>query len=355
MPPALEFVLPGDPQTRTGGYEYGRRVVAGLRELGWRVRIHTLADGFPFPSPADLAAARHTFAALPDGATVLVDGLAFGALPQLAREQAQRLKLVALVHHPLAAETGLSAAPQASLADDERAALAQARSVVVTSEATAAALQQYGVARGRIAIVEPGTDPRPLTVGAASRQFASTAPLQLLSVATLTPRKGHEVLLQALHTLRHRAWRLDCVGSAARDSETAARLAARIAELDLGQRVSLHGELGTEALALAWQRADVFVHAAHYEGYGMVVAEALAHGLPVVATDVGMTATLIGDDAGLVVPPDDVPRLAAALDRMLQDDALRARCAVGARRAGLALPDWPASCARLAAALVAAA
>ncbi len=355
MPPALEFVLPGDPQTRTGGYEYGRRMVAGLRELGWRVRVHTLADGFPFPSPADLAAARQTFVALPDAATVLVDGLAFGALPELAREQAHRLALVALVHHPLAAETGLGIAQQARLAADERMALEQARLVVVTSDVTAAALQPYGVARSRIAIVEPGTDRAPLAPGTASGQFDRPAPLQLLSVATLTPRKGHEALLQALHTLRHLAWRLDCVGSATRDSGTAARVAARIAELDLGERVSLHGELGTAALAAAWQRADVFVHAAHYEGYGMVVAEALAHGLPVVATDVGAAATLVGNDAGVVVPADDVPRLAAALDRMLQDHALRRRCAAGARRARLALPDWPASCARLAAALVAAA
>jgi glycosyltransferase involved in cell wall biosynthesis len=337
MPPALEFVLPGDPETRTGGYEYDRRMVAGLRGLGWEVRVHLLPDRFPSPTTADLAAAAGIFAAFPDGALVLTDGLAFGALPEVAAQEAGRLRLIALVHHPLAAETGLTPDQQRRLRDGERAALATARAVVVTSAATAAALRPYGVSLSRIVVVEPGTDPAPRSHGTAA---SGGAPLQLLCVGTLTPRKGHDLLVRALAALRHHPWRLDCVGSTTRDPATAAALAEHVAALGLQDRVRWRGELAHAALDAAWDAADLLVSASLHEGYGMAVAEALAHGLPVVASDVGAAASLLGEEAGLVVPVDDQPALEQALDRLLGDAALRERLAGGAARARLRLPSW---------------
>jgi glycosyltransferase involved in cell wall biosynthesis len=348
MAPALEFVLPGDPETRTGGYEYDRRMVAGLRTLGWEVRLHLLADRFPSPTRSDLTAAASTFAALPDGARVLVDGLAFGALPEIAALEASRLRLVALVHHPLAAETGLTPGQQQRLWEGERAALATARAVVVTSAETAAALRPYGVSPQRIVVVEPGTDPAPLSRGSSAR---GGGPVQLLCVGTLTPRKGHDLLLRALAGLRHHDWRLDCAGSATRDLATAAALVERAAALGLLDRVSWRGELGPAAMEAAWDAADLLVSPSRYEGYGMAVAEALAHGLPVVATDVGAVASLVGEEAGLVVPVDDLPALEQALDRLLGDGATRVRLAAGAARARQRLPSWEQACHALAGAL----
>ena len=348
MAPALELVLSGDPETRTGGYEYDRRVVAGLRALGWDVRVHALADSFPWPTAADLAAAARTFAALPDDARVLVDGLAFGALPEIAAREARRLRLIALVHHPLAAETGLTPAQQQVLRRSERAALAEARAVVVTSAATAAALVPYGVAPPRTIVVEPGTEPAPLSRGSAAR---GGGPVRLLCLATLTPRKGHDLLVRALATLRRHPWRLDCVGSATRSPATAAALAERVAALGLEDRVRLHGELAPAALEAAWDAADLLVSPSLYEGYGMVVAEALARGLPVVATDVGAVAGLVGEEAGLVVPAGDLPALVHALDRLLGEAALRRRLVAGATRVRARLPGWEQACRRIAAAL----
>ncbi len=138
---SLEFVIPGDLDAATGGYGYDRQIIAGLRAQGWRVTSHVLDASFPFPSASALEQARQVFAGLPDDACVLVDGLAFGAMPEVLAEHERRLRWVALVHHPLSLETGLAADVARELARSERAALKYARHVVVTSEATAVALR----------------------------------------------------------------------------------------------------------------------------------------------------------------------------------------------------------------------
>jgi glycosyltransferase involved in cell wall biosynthesis len=343
--PDLEFVLPGDPETRTGGYEYDRRMAAGLRLLGWNVRVHGLHGAYPTPTAAERADAARRFAALPDGTRVLVDGLAFGALPEIMVAEAGRLRLVALVHHPLAEETGLAVEAAGRLAASERAALGAARRVIVTSAATAAALAGYGVEPGRCVVIEPGTDTAPLARGS-----GGASPV-LLSVATLTLRKGHALLFDALARIRDRAWRLECVGSDEREVATSAQLRARVEALGLSDRVFLRGEAGPAALATAYDGADLFVSPSLYEGYGMALAEALARGLPVVATCTGAAAAMVGRDAGLLVPPGDVAALRAALARLLDDPALRRRCAEAAARVRARLPRWDQACAELARAL----
>ena len=137
---SLAFVIPGNLDTRTGGYGYDRRMIAGLRGRGWTVDVRQLSDGFPLPTPEARREAVGVLASMPDRAMVLIDGLAFGALPVELEREAARLALVALVHHPLAAETGLDRDVAGSLEVNERRALATARLVMVTSRRTAAAL-----------------------------------------------------------------------------------------------------------------------------------------------------------------------------------------------------------------------
>jgi len=334
---AIELLVPGDPATATGGYAYARRLVAALRDAGQPVRWHRLADGFPAPDAAALDHAHETFAGLPDGALAVVDGLAYGAMPQLVARHAKRLVMVALVHHPLHAETGLEPARVSALHASESLALGHAHRVIVTSDTTAAALAAMGVPRARIAVVEPGTDPAPLAHG----RPLPDDDVALLCVATLTPRKGHDVLLDALARLPARGWRLDAVGSAERDPATAAAVRARIARLGLGERVRVHGEVDAAMLEALYARADVAVLASRMEGYGMALAEALARGLPVVATRAGAIAGTVPADAGRLVPVDDVAALGDALGAVVTDDALRAHLAAGARAARARLPDWP--------------
>ena len=173
--PELDFVIPGDPSAFTGGYEYDRQVVDGLRALGWNVVVHGLDASFPVPTPSALAHARAMLARIPDGARVLVDGLAFGAMPEIAAAEARRLRLIALVHHPLALETGLENGYAEALRASEADALAAARIVVTTSAATARALADYGVAAERTVVVEPGTDPAPLARGTRGRVLELSA------------------------------------------------------------------------------------------------------------------------------------------------------------------------------------
>jgi glycosyltransferase involved in cell wall biosynthesis len=338
----LTLLVPGDPDTRTGGYGYDRRIAEGLRERDWAVEVTRLSDTFPFPTPAALAHAAEVLTSLPDDTLVLADGLAFSALPAQATHQARRLRLIALVHHPLASETGLSAGAAAALDTAERAALGAARRVVVTSPGTARAVLGLGVDPGRLAVIEPGTDPATLARG-------SRSPIpHLLCVASIVPRKGHEILLAALAGLGDRPWHLTCVGSLTRDPGTTARLKSRLTDGHVTSRVRLTGDLDEDGLAAEYDRADLFVLGSLHEGYGMAVAEALARGLPVVATSTGAIADLVGNGAGLIVPPGDEAALREALALVLDDPVLRARLATGALACRSRLPSWDDACTHMA-------
>jgi len=371
---AVHVLIPGDLEIRTGGYGYDRRIIAGLRNLGWRVDIRRLDDSFPTPTPAARAHAAKVLADIPDGAVVLVDGLALGALPAEVGHEAGRLKIVALVHHPLAEETGIDTALAAELRISETHALAAVRAVVVTSRTTAVKLREYGVTADRITVVEPGTDPAPLARGsiianapsALSPEPSALSPkplalspepadVALLCVATLTPRKGYELLMSALAATPARNWHLTCAGSLERDDQTVSRVRAQVRDNGFEDRVSFVGDLDAAAVAVQYDRADVFVLPTLYEGYGMVVAEALARGLPIVSTATGAIRDLVGTDAGIVVAPGDLPAFTEALSRVLGDADLRARLAAGARETRQRLPTWDQSAASMARVLEAAA
>ncbi len=338
---SIVLMVPGRLDTATGGYAYDRRMAAGLRARGWNVALVELDDSFPAPTETALAGASRALRSIAGGTTVLVDGLAFGAMPEVVEREAARLRLVAVVHHPLAAETGLDPERAAHLYVSERRALAAAFHIVVTSRATASALDRYGVRMDRVAVVEPGTDPAPLAIG------SNGGPTELLCVATLVPRKRHEVLVRALVPVADRSWHLSCVGSLDRDPPTVERLRRQLQATGLTHRVSLVGDAAPGTVDAYYNRADVFVCPTEYEGYGMAVAEALARGLPVVSTATGAIADLVGDDAGVLVPPNDAEALAAALARILDDSAFRARLSDGAGRARAGLSDWPSASARL--------
>lgn len=337
----LHVLVPGDLETRTGGYEYDRRIVEGLRGRGWAVRVTTLPGSYPFPTDEERAAARTALRTMPDAALALVDGLAFGALPSEAHQERQRLRLIALVHHPLAAETGLPTRDATMLRESERQALQAARGVVVTSRRTVEAVKAFGVDPARIAVVEPGTGEAPAAAGSGGSR------LQLLCVASIVPRKGHDMLIEALASLTTVPWHLTCVGSVDRDRTWTARLRQQVAARRLDERVTFAGELEGAALDAAYHSADLFVLATRYEGYGMAVAEALARGIPVVSTDTGAIVELVGDRAGVLVPPDNVESLAGELKRLLTDAGDFARLKRGAMSARSRRFTWESAAARM--------
>jgi glycosyltransferase involved in cell wall biosynthesis len=347
MEEPLYLLLPGSLEALTGGTRYDKRIVQALRAQGRAVFVRSLDTRFPRPSPPALAEADAVLAGLPAGALTVVDGLAFGAMPGIAARHAARLRLVALVHHPLALETGLDLAEAERLRVMEAQALRHAWRVVATSVHTAQLLADYGVSSARLRVVEPGTDPAPPAVGSTG----TGGELRLICVGSVTPRKGHGLLVEALGGLTHLDWRLDCVGSLERDRDLVAALRARIAALGLDERVRLLGELGAADLAGCYRRADLFVLASLFEGYGMAYAEALARGLPVLGTTGGAIADTVPADAGILVAPGRVDELRGALERLLSDAELRRRLADGAVRARRRLPDWSTAAQRFAAAV----
>jgi len=338
------FAVPGDLANPTGGYAYDRRIIEGLAALGWRTAVVDLGDGFPFPTNAARAAARTRLAALPIGPPIVIDGLAFGALPEAAAALGATHSLVALVHHPLALETGLSAAASASLRASERAALACARHVIATSTTTARLLAaDYDVPSERLSVVEPGTE----RVATPQRRVESV--IALLAVGAVVPRKGYDVLVAALARLKHLPWRLVIAGDCGRSVDTFRRLVADIAALGLSDRVQLAGTVTAEELASLYASADLFVLPSRFEGYGMAYAEAIAHGVPVIGTNAGAIPETVPADAGVLVPPDDVDMLAATLQRLMENPAERERLAAGAR--ATAFPSWRGQAALFARAL----
>jgi glycosyltransferase involved in cell wall biosynthesis len=343
MPCDVVLLVPEPLDARTGGYEYDRRMAAGLRACGWRLTVRELDPSFPRPTKGARAHAAGLLSSIPDNTVVLVDGLAFGAMPSELTRESSRLRFVALIHMPLAAAIGLSAAEAAEFEASERLALSTARLVVVTGRSAAATMGRYGIDVHRIALIEPGTDPASRSRGTGSSQPGGR--LALLTVASVTEGKGYEVLIKALAGIPERAWHLTCAGSLDRDPSTVARIRTALRRERLDDRVTLAGAVDRATLAAFYDAADVFVLATLRETYCMAVAEALAHGLPVVSTSTGAIPELVGatasrGPAGLLVPPGDAAALAAALSRALSDARLRASLADSAWEARRSLPSW---------------
>lgn len=329
------FAIPGDLDTRTGGYAYDRALLSNLRTLGITVDHVALPGSFPEPTALDIDASVAALSALPEGTVALVDGLAYALLPaeQLARVAAP---LVALVHHPLADETGLSQERQRAFMAAETAALEKAAAVVTTSQTTARRLSNgFGVPTGKITVARPGLHP------AAYQANHPAAPPSIVSVGSLIPRKGFDVLLAAMNDLEDVRYAAHIVGSLERHPATARTLIEYAERPALAGRVRFHGECDDEAIRGLFSTATVFALPSRHEGFGMVYAEAMAAGLPVVACRAGAVPEVVPDSAGILVPVDDTHALANALRLLLVDRDTRDKYAAGARTWAAGLPGWP--------------
>ncbi|WP_305987591.1 glycosyltransferase family 4 protein [Roseibium sp. MMSF_3544] len=331
----LNFAYPGDIDTPTGGYGYDRKIITGLRDLGWQVDLVSLGEGFPLPDQATLDEAQKRLTRLPHGEALVIDGLAFGVMAEAAAVLADQLDLVALVHHPLCRETSLSPETAAALQESERKALSFTNHIIVTSHATATQVMDlFDVPEQDISVVLPGTE-KPAMVDRAERES-----LRLLSVGTVVPRKGYDLLFSALETLKEYDWHLDVVGGTDADTGCYRLLQAQLADLVLTERVTFHGAVAPEELSGFYGNADVFVLASRYEGYGMAYTEALAHGLPVIGSGGGAVADTLPEGAAIYCGTEDVGKLRAALELLIQDNAKREEMAMAGARAASALPDW---------------
>jgi glycosyltransferase involved in cell wall biosynthesis len=336
----VHFAIPGDIDTPSGGYIYDRTVMALLPRQGVEVSHVALPSGFPLPSTEELAETAEILAAVPSDSVLLIDGLAFGALPDdvLSRVTAP---IAVILHHPLGLETGLDPQVSHDLLASEKAALRHARHIIVTSPSIAEALPKlFFVPPPPITVAEPGTERAPRAKG-------GDGCCEIISVGSVIPRKGHDILVEALGRLRHLDWNAKIIGSDDRDTNFAERVRALIADAGLEGRIALTGAMTKAELFDHYHRADIFALPSRYEGYGMVFAEALARGLPIVAARAGAVPGTVPRDAGLLVEPDDPAAFAEALERLITDKGLREQLAGAAWDHAQSLPRWEDTASRI--------
>jgi glycosyltransferase involved in cell wall biosynthesis len=344
----VHFVVPDgidDPAHPSGGNTYDRRLSAGLTSSGWSVDEHPVSGFWTQPDAEALIALDRVLERIPDGALVLLDGLVASPAPEVLLGHAPRLRLLALVHMPLGHRPAGGDAQ--SIRARERAALSAAAAVITTSAWSRRRLiELYGLAGDRVHVALPGVASAELASGTATGQA-------LLCVAAVTPDKGHDVLLDSLASVKDLSWRCLCVGSLDRDPAYAAALRQRSVTTGLEHRVVFAGTATGADLDHAYASADVLVLASRAETYGMVVTEALARGLPVIASEVGGVKEAL-DQAGeqlrpgLLVPPGDTSALATALRTWLGDVELRARLREAARQRRESLRPWSTTSASVA-------
>ena len=333
-----------DPTRPSGGNSYDRRICDGLVELGWVVHEHPIVGSWPTPAAVDRTVLARVLGTVPDEGIVLIDGLLASAAAEELRWIGRRLRVFVLLHLPLGV-----AAQDAAIAAVERQALGCADAVIVTSPWTRTWLVEHcDLPPDRVHVAEPGVDSAELTEPSADGG-------RLLCVGALLPHKGQDVLVAALTLLAGRRWRCRLVG-AELDTDHARTVRALIVSAGLGDRIELTGPLPPADVATIYADTDLLVVPSRIETYGMVVLEALARGIPVVATTAGGLPGVVGlDDGGsgpgLLVPADDPRSLAEVLRRWLDDEQLRHRLRVAAAARRQTLPPWSQTVDRVAAAL----
>ncbi|WP_371663753.1 glycosyltransferase family 4 protein [Streptomyces sp. NBC_00280] len=347
---SVHFVMPGgvdDPAKPSGGNAYDRRISLDLPGFGWQVHKHAVAGEWPRPGTDARAELARTLRELPDGTVVLLDGLVACGVPEIIVPEAERLRLAVLVHLPLGDETGLDPAVAAELDALERTTLRAVPSVIATSDwAVRRLVSHHGLAPDRVHMAAPGADIAPLASG-------TDGVSRLLCVAAVTPRKGQHRLVEALAAVTDLPWSCVCVGGLEQDPEYVADLRALIARHGLEDRLHLAGPQAGAQLDASYAAADLMVLTSYAETYGMAVTEALARGIPVLATDVGGLPEAVGRAPdggvpGILVPPEDPAALAAELRGWFGEADVRRRLKAAARGRRAALDGWAATARSLA-------
>jgi glycosyltransferase involved in cell wall biosynthesis len=339
---SVHFVMPGgvdDPTAPSGGNAYDRRVCLDLPGFGWQVERHAVAGSWPRPGAAARTELARTLRDLPDDTVVLLDGLVACGVPEIVVPEAERLRLAVLVHLPLGDETGLEPRLALELDAKEREVLRAVPAVIATSDwAVRRLVSHHGLAPERVHVATPGADIAPLASGTDGLS-------RLLCVAAVTPRKGQHRLIEALAGAQDLPWSCVCVGGITQDPEYVAHLRMLIKKYGLQDRLHLAGPKAGAELDASYAAADLMVLTSYAETYGMAVTEALARGIPVLATDVGGVAEAVGRAPdggvpGILVPPEDPAALAAELRGWFGEADVRRRLKAAARGRRAALDGW---------------
>ncbi|MEW2400647.1 glycosyltransferase family 4 protein [Streptomyces sp. NPDC046862] len=339
---SVHFVMPGgvdDLSRPSGGNAYDRRICLDLPGFGWQVEKHMIDGNWPRPGAGARAELARTLADLPDGTVVLLDGLVACGVPEIVVPEAERLCLAVLVHLPLADETGLKPEEAAELDALERTTLRAVPAVIATSDwAVRRIVSHHGLAPERVHVAAPGADIAPLASG-------TDGVSRLLCVAAVTPRKGQHRLVEALAAVTELPWSCVLVGGLEQDPQYVDHIRALIERFGLQDRLHLAGPQAGAELDASYASADLMVLTSYAETYGMAVTEALARGIPVLATDVGGLPEAVGRAPdggvpGILVPPENPAAIAAELRGWFGEADVRRRLKAAARGRRAALDGW---------------
>ncbi|MFE7842123.1 glycosyltransferase family 4 protein [Streptomyces sp. NPDC057474] len=339
---SLHFVMPGgvdDLARPSGGNAYDRRICLDLPGFGWQVHKHAIDGSWPRPSETARAELARTLREFPDGTVVLLDGLVACGVPEIILPEAERLCLAVLVHLPLGDETGLEPELAAELDAKERTTLRGVSAVIATSDwAVRRLVSHHGLAPERVHVAAPGADIAPLASG-------TDGVSRLLCVAAVTPRKGQHRLVEALATVTELRWSCVLVGGLDQEPEYVDHIRTLIAKFGLEDRFHLAGPQAGAELDASYAAADLMVLTSYAETYGMAVTEALARGIPVLATDVGGLPEAVGRAPdggvpGILVPPENPAAIAAELRGWFGEADVRRRLKAAARGRRAALDGW---------------
>ena len=249
-----------------------------------------------------------------DGDPVIIDSLAFGPLFPLIREHAKKHPVIAIMHLPLSINPDLSHGEQTRLAKEEKKAMDHAHRIIVTSHYAAREILSTGAGVSKIRVIMPGVD----TETVSRKRVYPEIPEKFLCVGSYLPNKGHKILLKALSLIPEKSWKLDCYGEMPQPVYFK-ELTKLVNDFSLDRKVSLHGPATGRALNEAYLLADVLIHPSSFETYGMVPAEALAHGLPVLTSTGGALRETVPDSMGRFFDPGNENGLYQIITRLTDD------------------------------------
>ena len=342
----IAFIIPGDINLPTGGYRYDKEIINAWENSGVEVELISLEGNYPFPSEKEKQSAIDSIKDFPKADIAIVDGLLGGASPNFLKALSQRMPVSALIHHPLCLENGLDADTAKGLETSERHGLEFVENIVTTSPATAKTVAKlFNFDATKIHTVLPGVTRAEISRG------SQNSTVNLLCVGSLIERKGHRFLLEALSQLNHLDWRLDCYGSTDFDTKLFAELTKMLETSEHSDKIKFHGAVSDTTLEAAYLNADIFVLPSLYEGYGMVYAEAIVRGLPIIATRAGAIPQTVPETCGILVEPENIEMLKQAIEELISDKELREQYRKAAIREEPNFPTWQKSAHQFAAIL----
>ncbi|HDY88968.1 MAG TPA: glycosyltransferase [bacterium] len=332
----INFIVPGDINTLTGGYIYDKKIINGLTAIGCEVILHQLAGDFPCPDEKSIEECRHLLRALPVNGIVVIDGLVAGVIDGIIKENCKRLRIISLVHLPLSITPWDEQKINRKFFQSERSSLRCSEAVVVSSEFSKTVLLQaeYDIEEEKIYVIEPGLDNIP------RKKSYPELPRRLLCAANVIKRKGHLDLLEALAQLKEIDWKLICCGSLEQEISYVQNFRGKIKDYDMEERVILKGAISGKDLESEFLNADLFVFPSRFETYGMALTEAAGYGLPVVTSVDAATNRALPGSATIFYQPDNNAELRKTLFDLMTNAENYLKLCMSAKRQTPAAPSW---------------